>query len=179
MANEEHHLTPAELTDKAWEIAEKIRIALVTTWDGEQQRIRPLSAHVDREGDVIQFLIGAHGGTTLAEATGAPALTLVQQVKKYPTVTLAFADHDAQDYVTITGQAAVSNDRARIKELWTPFARAWWDSADDPEIRLLTVTPENAEIWEGPNQLAATALMLTAAITGAKPPVGDHGAVRM
>ncbi len=120
-----------------------------------------------------------HGGTTLAEATGAPALTLAEQVENYPTVTVAFADHDAQDYVAITGQAAVSNDRARIKELWTPFARAWWDSADDPEIRLLTVTPENAEIWEGPDQLVATALMLTAAITGAKPPIGDHGAVRL
>lgn len=179
MANEEHRLSPAELNDKAWHLAEKIRIALLTSWDGEQQRIRPLSAHVDRDADVIQFLIGAHGGTTLAEATGAPALTLVEQVKKFPTVTLAFADHGSHDYVTITGQAVVSNDRAQIKELWTPFAKAWWDSADDPEIRLLTVTPENAEIWEGPNQLVATAIMLTAAVTGAKPAIGDHGAVRM
>jgi general stress protein 26 len=179
MANEEHRLSPDELTDKAWHLAEKIRIALLTSWDGEQQRIRPLSANVDRDADVIQFLIGAHGGTTLAEATGAPALTLVEQVKKFPTVTLAFADHGSHDYVTITGQAVVSNDRARIKELWTPFAKAWWDGADDPEIRLLTVTPENAEIWEGPNQLIATAIMLTAAVTGAKPAVGDHGAVRM
>ena len=179
MANEAHRLSPTELTDKAWQLAEKIRIALVTTWDGAQQRTRPLAAHVDRDGDVIQFLIGVHGGTTLAEATGAPALTLVEQLEKFPTVTLAFADHGSHDYVTITGQAAVSNDRAQIKELWTPFARAWWDSADDPEIRLLTVTPENAEIWEGPDQLVATALMLTAAITGARPPIGDHGAVRM
>lgn len=179
MANEEHRLSPDELTDKAWHLAEKIRIALLTSWDGEQQRIRPLSANVDRDADVIQFLIGAHGGTTLAQATGAPALTLVEQVKKFPTVTLAFADHGSHDYVTITGQAVVSNDRARIKELWTPFAKAWWDGADDPEIRLLTVTPENAEIWEGPNQLIATAIMLTAAVTGARPAVGDHGAVRM
>ena len=64
-------------------------------------------------------------------------------------------------------------------ELWTPFAKAWRDGADDPEIRLLTFTPENAEIWEGPNQLIATAIMLTAAVTGAKPAVGDHGAVRL
>ena len=155
MANEEHRLSPDELTDKAWHLAEKIRIALLTSWDGEQQRIRPLSANVDRDADVIQFLIGAHGGTTLAEATGAPALTLVEQVKKFPTVTLAFADQSSHDYVTITGQAVVSNDRARIKELWTPFAKAWWDGADDPEIRLLTVTPENAEIGEGRNAGAA------------------------
>ena len=179
MANEEHHLTPAELADKAWHLAEKIRIALVTTWDGEQQRIRPLSASVDRDADAIYFLIGVSGGTTLAEATGAPALTLAQQVEKFPVVTLAFADHGSTDYVTLTGRAVVSNDRKKIKGLWTPFAKAWWDGADDPEIRLLTFTPESAEIWEGPNQLVATAIMLAAAVTGAKPPVGDHGAVRL
>ena len=81
--------------------------------------------------------------------------------------------------MTISGQARVSNDRAKIKELWSPFAKAWWDSADDPDIRLVTFTPEAAEVWEGPSKLIAYAVMLTAAATGAKPPVGDHGAVRL
>ena len=179
MANEENRLTPDELTDRVWHLAEKIRIALFASWDGEQQRIRPLSAHVDRDAHSIQFLVGVTGGTTLAAATGAPSLTLVEQVQKFPTVTLAFADPGGSDYVTITGQASVSNDRARIKELWSPFAKAWWDGPEDPEIRLLTVLPENAELWEGPNRLAAAAIMLSAAVTGAKPPVGDHGAVQM
>jgi len=179
MADEEHNLASAEIADKAWHLAEKIRIALVATWDGEQQRIRPLSASVDRDGDAIYFLIGVSGGTTLAEAIGAPALTLAQQVEKFPVVTLAFADHGSTDYVIFTGRAVISNDRAKINDLWTPFAKAWWDDADDPEIRLLTFTPESAEIWEGPNKLVATAIMLTAAMTGAKPPVGNHGAVSL
>lgn len=49
MANEEAHLTPAEIADKAWQLAEKIRFPLFTTWDGERQRLRPLTAHVDRD----------------------------------------------------------------------------------------------------------------------------------
>lgn len=179
MANEEQHLTPAELADRAWHLADKIKIALFTTWDGEEQRIRPLTATVNREAHRIDFLVSARGGTTLARATGAPALTLVEQVERFPTVTLAFADKGASDYVTIVGEAAVSNYRARIKQLWTPFAKAWWDSADDPDIRLVTVTPQSAEVWEGPNKLVAYAVMLAAAATGAKPAVGDHGAVRL
>jgi len=179
MANEEQHLTPAELADKAWHLAEKIRIALFTTWDGEQQRIRPLSAHVARDEHAIHFLIGVDGGTTLAEATGAPSLTLAEQIEKYPTVTLAFADPGASDFVSITGIAEVSNDRPKIAELWSPFAKAWWDGPEDPRIRLVTVTPDDAEIWEGPNKLVAYAVMLAAAATGAKPAVGDHGAVRL
>jgi uncharacterized pyridoxamine 5'-phosphate oxidase family protein len=179
MAHEEAGLSPAELADKAWQLAEKIRIALFTTWDGTQQRVRPLTATVDREAHTICFLIGVDGGTTLAGATGAPPLTLAEQIERYPTVTMAFADKDASDYVAITGEAEVSNDRARIEELWTPFAKAWWDGPDDPDIRLVTVRPENAELWEGPNKLVAYAVMLTAAATGGKPAVGDHGAVRL
>ena len=179
MAHEEDGLTPTELADKAWKLAEKIRIGLFTTWDGTQQRIRPLSAHVDRDAHAIYFLIGVDGGTTLSAATGAPGLTLAEQIEKYPTVTIAFAETGGSDYVTITGEAEVSNDRARIEELWTPFAKAWWDGPDDPVIRLVTVTPDNAEIWEGPNKIVAYAVMLAAAATGAKPAVGDHGAVRL
>ncbi|MGV3491749.1 MAG: pyridoxamine 5'-phosphate oxidase family protein [Devosia sp.] len=179
MANEEQNLSPAELADKSWELSEKIRVALFTTWDGEQQRSRPLSATVDRAEHAIYFLIGADGGTTLADAAGAPALTLAEQIEKYPHVSLGFVDHGSSDYVVIAGDATVSNDRAKIAELWTPFAKAWWDGPEDPQIRLVTVIPHAAEVWEGPNKLIAYAVMLTAAATGAKPPVGDHGAVRM
>lgn len=180
MANEEKNLTPEELADKAWKLAEKIRVGLFNTWDGTQQRVRPLSAHVDRDEHAIYFLVGANGGTTLAEATGdAPGTTLVEQIERFPRVSVSFADPGASDYVVIAGDAEVSNDRAKIEELWTPFAKAWWDGPEDPEIRLVTLRPDNAEIWEGPSKLIAYAVMLTAAATGTKPPVGDHGAVRL
>ena len=37
----------------------------------------------------------------------------------------------------LTGTAVVSNDRAKIKELFSTPAKAWWESADDPNIRVL------------------------------------------
>ncbi len=178
MANEEHKLSPAELADKAYELSEKIRTAIFTTWDGEQQRARPLSATVDRDEHAIYFLVGVDGGKTLAEAAGVPALSLVETDRKIPHVSLAFADHGKTDYVTIIGEASVSNDRAKIKELWTPFAKAWWDSENDPRIRLITVVPEAAEIWEESQpSFVAGAIMLTARRHRRQAAVGDHGAV--
>ena len=179
MANEEQGLTPQDLADRAWKLAEKIRVGLFSTWDGTQQRIRPLTATVDRDAHALYFLIGVDGGTTLAQATGAPPLTLAEQIERFPAVSGSFADQGSSDYGVIAGDAAGSNDRDKIRELWTPFAKAWWDSADDPAIRLVTVRPDNAELWEGPSKLVAYAVMLTAAATGAKPPVGDHGAARL
>mgnify|MGYP001069756558 CR=1 FL=1 len=101
------------------------------------------------------------------------------QVERHPEVSLGYADTGASNYVAISGHASLSNDRARIADLWSPFARAWWDSADDPDIRLLTVTPERAELWDGPNVVVAAAVMLTSAITSGKPAMGEHGSVRM
>ena len=34
------------------------------------------------------------------------------------------------------GAARVLNDRARIRDLWTPAAKAWWEGPDDPRIRV-------------------------------------------
>lgn len=167
MAKEEaHQKTPAELEDRVWHFAEKIRYALLTTMNGQRPHTRPLSAIPKREDNAIYFLVDVHG-TKNAEIT------------QHPSVSLAFADTGKGDYVTINGSATVSNDRAMIKELWTPFAKAWWDDENDPDIRLLTVLPHEAEIWEGPNKLVAAAIMLTAAVTGAKPAVGEHGKVGM
>ncbi len=127
----------------------------------------------------IRFLVGASGGHTIARATGEPVPSLVGQIESYPLVSLGFADPGASDFVSITGRAEVSDDRATIKELWSPFMQAWWDGPEDPDIRLVTVTPDDAELWEGPNKLVAYAVMLAAAATGTKPAVGDHGATRL
>lgn len=81
------------------------------------------------------------------------------------------------------GQGKAAGNRpdpgARIADLWSAFDKAWWDDETDPDIRLLTVTPERAELWESPGKLVAFATMLTAAVTGAKPDFGDNATVRM
>lgn len=59
------------------------------------------------------------------------------------------------------------------------FAKAWWESPDDPSIRLITMVPSEAELWDSPGKLVASVLMLTAAISGQQPAVGDHATVRI
>ena len=166
MANEENHKTPAEYEDRAWELMKKIQFALFTTWDGSKQAAWPLTANVEKDEGAIYFLVGGAGEK-------------YEHLDQYPAVTLGFADPGGPKYVVVSGHATINNNRAKIKALWSPFAKAWWDSADDPDIRLLTVHPDSAELWDSPNKLIATAVMLTAAATGTKPPVGDHGTVRL
>ncbi|MFT3973749.1 MAG: pyridoxamine 5'-phosphate oxidase family protein [Amaricoccus sp.] len=154
-------LSRKDAIDSVWKLADSIDFCFLITWDGERQRARPLSARPDRDENRIYFLIGVEGEKD-------------DQIAKFPTVSLAFADVRSHDYLALTGQAEVTNDREKIRELWSGADRAFWDDADDPSIRLLSVTPEDAELWLGPNRLIAGAKMLGAALTGAKADFGEN-----
>lgn len=159
-------LTPKEARDRAWELAEDIKICMFITWDGGRQRARPLAANVVRDEHAIHFLVDVNGMKD-------------DQVERFPTVTLAFADTGKYKFVTMSGTAAVSNDRAKIDELWTPDNKAFWDSKDDPDIRVITVRPDEAEVWDSPGLIVSTVKMLTAAVTGAKMELGNNRKVTM
>jgi len=79
----------------------------------------------------------------------------------------------------VTGEASVSSDRAKIKELWNPWAKAWWDSPDDPNICILKVTPTQAEYWDTPGKIINTIKMAVAAATGNRPEIGENRKVAM
>lgn len=161
-----HDLSETEIRDRIWTLAADIDFCMLTTWTGEKQRSRPLSARVDREAHAIYFLVDADGGKN-------------DEIARYPAVSLAWADNGAHNYAVISGEAKVSNDRAKIKELWTKMDRAWWDDENDPDIRLLTVRPEEGEMWQGPSGPIATVKMLAAAVTGGDIDFGDTGRARL
>jgi general stress protein 26 len=167
MTKENNNILPhGEAVDRIWELAEKIDICMLTTWNGSQQRSRPMSARVRREEHAIYFLTDLEGHK-------------LTEIEDFPHVSLAWADNGGHKYAVIAGEAEVLNDRAKIEELWEKFDKAWWDSASDPQIRLLRVTPDDGEVWDSPNMVVATAKMLVAAATGAKPDMGDTAKVRM
>lgn len=157
--------TPAEIADRVWELAKKIDFCMFVT-AGDRIESRPLSSRVHRDEHAIYFLVSAIGGKNA-------------EIAENPSVNLSYADPGAMKYLSIEGTAAVTNDRAKIHELWSDFDKAWWDSEQDPDIRLLTVTPERAELWDSPGKLVAFSVMLTSALTGAKPKFGDNATVRM
>ena len=96
------------------------------------------------------------------------------ELARYPKLALSFAATGGQKYVSISGHAEVSNDRARIKELWSTPAKAWWDSPDDPNIRVLKVRPVEAEYWDSPGTIVSNIKMAFAAATGGKPDLGTN-----
>lgn len=157
-------MSPEHATDRVWELADSIHTAILITWDGQRQHARPMAATVDRDRHAIYFL------------TDSDAKKL-DEIARFPEVSAVFSE--GNKFVTFNGHGETSNDREKIRDLWNVFAKAWWDSADDPSIRLLTLTPTEAELWDGSNKLVAGAIMLTAALTGRTPFVGEHARVKV
>lgn len=66
-------------------------------------------------------------------------------------VNLAYANPDKHQYVSVVGRAFISEDKAKIKELWNPMMKAWFpEGLDDPELSLIGINVESAELWDSP-----------------------------
>jgi len=152
--------------DRAWELMKKIGFAMLVARDGDRLRARPMSAFVEREQNAIYFLTDARRHKD-------------EEIARTPSINLSFADAGSQKYVSIAGTAAVANDRAKIKELFSTPAKAWWDSAEDPNIRVLKITPEDAEFWDSPGSVISYVRMAAAAVSGTRPDLGDNRKVAM
>lgn len=159
-------MTHHDDTKHVWDMMEKIGLCMLATADGQDIRARPMAAHVDHDERMVYFLTDA-------------ASHKDEEIARNPSVCLAFADPSGNDYVSVSGHAQVSNDRAKIRQLFSTPAKAWWDDAEDPSIRVLKVQPREAQYWEGSGRVVSFARMLVAAVSDSRPNLGDNAKVRM
>ena len=162
-----------EARDKVWDLIKDIKVAQMGTWNNQTHvaHARPMMAqHVkDSEFDgVLWFFTNA-------------ASRKADEIEDSAQVLLAYADPGAQKYVSLSGTANIVQDRAKIDELWTEAAGAWFPKGkDDPNVALIRFEAEDAEFWEVPGgTLAAGFGYLKAMVTGGTPDVGESGKVHL
>jgi general stress protein 26 len=154
--------------DRVWDLIDTIKFAMLVTHDGEgdELRARPMHAHGRREDDAIYFLTDRRHQKD-------------DEIQINDNICLAFADTGGQRYLSVTGTATVLDDRARIHDLWEASDKAFWDDEHDPDIRVLRVRPSMAEFWDSPGRIVTSVKMAAAALTGAKPELGDNRKVAL
>ena len=107
----------------------------------------------------------------------------VHEVRRDAQVCVAYGHPGDNLYVSVTGQAKLVSDRAKIDELWTENLTAWFPKGkDDPSIVLLRVDIERGEYWDSPSNVFVQAYAYVKALTtGEKShgaPGSEHGKVR-
>ena len=105
----------------------------------------------------------------------------VEEVQQDRHVTLTFAEPSDHKYVTLKGRASVSEDRAKIHELWNAMYKAWFPKGeDDPDISVLRVDVTEGDYWEASSsKLVFFAKYALAAATGGSVAVGQSGHVNV
>ncbi|HBW51935.1 MAG TPA: general stress protein [Herpetosiphon sp.] len=104
----------------------------------------------------------------------------IAELSQSKQVNVAFVDVDDSRYVSLSGTGQIVDDRAKIKELWTPLAKAWFKDENDPNIVLIKVEPQIVEYWDTPNStFVQVAGFLSALVTGERPEIGEHGKVKL
>ena len=156
--------------DDLWSLIEDVRFAMLCTRDAEGGlRSRPMTTLRRRDADERDIWFFT--------ANDAPP---AQDIERDGTVNLAYASPSKDLYVSVGGQASIVTDRALMRELWTPMAKAWFpDGPEAPDLRLVQVRIEQADYWDikesKPTQVF---LMAKAALTGDRPDdLGRHGSV--
>ncbi|RZL93238.1 MAG: general stress protein [Variovorax sp.] len=102
---------------------------------------------------------------------------IAQHLKDDNVVNVAYANTDADSYVSVAGRAAFLEDQAKKEELFNPMAKAWFPAGPtDPNLGLLTVEIVNAEYWDvEESKMVQLFKMAKAAITGEPPKtLGEH-----
>jgi general stress protein 26 len=149
-----------------WDMLEDFHVCMATTRDGDVLRSRPMAPAIDPAEGVIRFLSAAQ----------APK---VDEISAGHDINLSFADVDDMNFVSVSGRATISRDRALIRELWNPYADAWFEGdAETADVVVLTVRPTEAQYWDGNSSRVARMWEIAKAkMTGSKPDMGDSGKV--
>lgn len=162
-----HHTTNQEAIQKVRELVKDIDFAMLTTVDEDGSLLsRPMSTQeAEFDGDLWFF-------TSLD--TGK-----VGDIVHHPQVNVAYARPDDHTYVSVSGAAVLLNDRAKMKELWSPVYKAYFpEGLDDPNLRLIKVNVQKAEYWQG-HGLIRTIIGFAQAMAGKEADLGENEKVNL
>jgi general stress protein 26 len=151
--------------DRLAGLVERIKVGMLTTiaQDGSL-RSRPLQTLLMDAQARLWFFVEAESPKT------------AEMAAHEHQVCLSYADPDKMNYVSISGTGRVVHDRERMRELWSPFAKAWFPrGVDDPALALLEVRLDKAELWDSPGSATMRMTGLVKALaTGDKSGLGEN-----
>jgi general stress protein 26 len=137
------------------ELIRDIRIALLTTVDGEGRfHTRPIQTLEFEADEVLWFFTDR-------------ASPKADEVRRDVRVSLGYADPSRHTYAAVSGTGTVFQDAAKARELWTIEQRAYYpDGPQDSRLALLRVQIERAEYWIAPGRVSYLLAAARAALTG-------------
>ena len=156
--------------DELQELVRDIEVAMMTTRRADGHLVsRPMAIQKDAPGADFWFV--TERGTGKAE-----------ELEADPHVNLGFYKDRTREFVSVSGTAVLTDDRALIRRLYAPDWKAWFEdkggefdgSPDDPRLLLIGVKAESAHFLSiDKPQVVVLFELLKGMVTGSAPDLGQ------
>jgi general stress protein 26 len=126
---------------KFWKALEDDMTVMLGLSGVEEGHSRPMTAQLDdtRPGPIWFFTAK---NTELVKALSQTQGNATQRAVAH------FAAKGHELFASIHGELTLDNDRATVDRLWNRFVAVWYQGGkDDPQLQLLRLDPEHAQIW--------------------------------
>lgn len=142
--HDEGNADPRKLKTDLWEKMADSPFLMVGPADGSAHS-EPLTAQLDKDQvDTLFFFIGRDN-----------------RVANKDKVMAQFVSKGHDYFACLSGAAHINNDRALIDKLWNNQVEAWFPQGkDDPNLALLQVDIDSAELWETDMSVSGRVKML-------------------
>lgn len=155
---------------KFYELADEIKIAMMTTRRPDGHLRSRAMANQKRADGADLWFVTSHDADNL------------QEIAFDPHVNLSYFKSSSMEWISVSGSAVISHDRAKIKELYAPDWKTWFPdegdarhgTAQDPRMVLIGVTVHAAEFLEVNKPKVAVLYELAKGwLTGTEPDLGE------
>ena len=156
--------TQAEKIEKLDALLRDIKTAMFTTVDDDTGHLHSRPMHLQGGLDAGHLYFFTYDQS--------PKVGDVQAKRQ---VNCGFSKPGSNEFVSISGTASLTRDRAKMEQKWSEPLRAWFaDGLDTDGICLIDVDVQDAQYWHTHNQTLMHAYgIVKAALTGE--PVQDAG----
>ncbi|OLT35583.1 pyridoxamine 5'-phosphate oxidase [Kytococcus sp. CUA-901] len=155
---------PREIVEK---IMKDTRIAVLTYTDAQGRLVStPMGTQDFEDASVVWFITGLDTDK-------------VDAIRANPQVNVSYSSDDG--WVSYSGTATPSKDKAKLDELWDASASAFMDSEkDDPRSGLLEVHGQTAEYWSSDGAVRTAFEFAKGLVSkGDEPDMGDNDTITL
>lgn len=120
--------------DTLFDQAEQLRFGMLGI-EGSGQHMQPMSHHMDRDTQSVWFITSSD-------------TDLVKAILPARTTRFCLMSPDGGFQACISGKLSVSDDEAKLDDLWSFASAAWFEGGRrDPKVQLLRLTMDHASVW--------------------------------
>jgi len=151
----EKNLSNEEALKKFKTLVNDINVCMFITNNDENDHTRPMATVETEENGTLWFFTDVRS-------------IKVEEVNADATVHLVYAHPGKESYMDVWGNASIITDLQAKKDKWSPIVKAWFPKgADDPNLALLKVVPQNVYYWDAEaGKMVSFLKIIAGAVTG-------------